>query len=142
MLKSSRRNQAGDTLIEVLLSATALALVLSISFISANRSLRTGTDAANRNQAVQYASQQIEFLKLGIYGGTLITSGAGINIPAGDFCMNPSTHAMDLVLSDCSQGGFDVKIDFSDPTFTIQASWPSTLTQQTDNVTMYYQDPQ
>lgn len=138
----TKLNQKGDTIVEVILSATTLALVLAVSFVSANHSFRTGSDAASRNQAVQYASQQIELIRLGINGGTLITSGTGINVPAGDFCMNPTTHGMTTVLADCNQGDFSVKINYSDPTFTVRSDWPSSVSNQTDEVIMYYQDPQ
>jgi type II secretory pathway pseudopilin PulG len=139
----------GDTLIEVLLSATALALVLSVSFVSANRSLRTGTEAASRNEAVQYASQQIEFVRLGINDGTLITAGAGKNIPAGNFCMDQTSHRATPLASNGScpvdtAGNFGVvdSFDGAKQTFTITTQWQSSLSSTTNQVVMYYQDPQ
>jgi|SRR5665213_2146865 len=140
---------AGDTLIEVMLSATALALVLSVSFVSANRSLRSGTDAANRNQAVQYASQQIELVRLGINDGSLVPVGAGKNIPASNFCMDQTSHLATPVQSSgsCpadSQGIFGIvdSYDSVKQTFTVTTQWQSSLTANTNQVVMYYQDPQ
>ena len=148
-MKTTRFNSAGDTIIEVLISATALALVLSASFISANRSLRSGTDAANRNQAVQYASQQIELIRLGINDGSLIISGASRNVPATNFCMDQNTHRTTNVSSSgtCSvdsEGIFGVvdSYDSAAQTFTVTTQWQSTLSANTDQVVMYYQDPQ
>src|SRR4051794_29608617 len=115
MIKINKLNQVGDTLVEVMLSATALALVLSVSFVSANHSLRTGTDAASRNEAVQYASEQVELLKQAINSGnaTLPT------VRAGNFCMDYVSHNAVSTLVTCKRGDFDIKITYVDPTYKI-----------------------
>lgn len=148
-----RRGSAGDTIIEVLLSATALALVLSISFISANHSLRAGSDAANRNQAVQYASQQIELVRLGLNSGDLITTGAGANIPVTNFCvyLDTTDPTKPVVKTNnttpCPEGsagdfGMVDSYDSGRQTFTVTTQWDSSLTDNKNQVVMYYQDPQ
>jgi prepilin-type N-terminal cleavage/methylation domain-containing protein len=56
-------NQAGDTIIEVMVAVAILALVLTVAYQSTSRSLQSGVDSSNRQQAIALASQQIEIIK-------------------------------------------------------------------------------
>lgn len=63
-LNSSRRNNsAGDTIIEVMLSMSIIAMVLGASYSIATRSLRMGRQAQERIEALKLIEGQIEKLK-------------------------------------------------------------------------------
>ena len=53
-----KTNSRGDTIVEVLISMTILALVLGTAFMVSSHSLQTGTAAGQRNQALGYAQSQ------------------------------------------------------------------------------------
>ena len=55
--------QTGDTIVEVLVAMAILALVLGTAYAISTQSLRTGTSAGQRSQALGYAQSQIEFIK-------------------------------------------------------------------------------
>ncbi|HVX58897.1 MAG TPA: type II secretion system protein, partial [Candidatus Saccharimonadales bacterium] len=133
----------GDTLVEVLVSIAILGLVLVLSFTSASRSLNAGTDAANRNQALGYAREQVELLRDAANSGTIS------NYPSDGsaFCINPSTNKE----TQPSQGGFCylsnqdvfgvvVKYNPANQAYSVTSQWQgrSTLEQ----VFLYYQVPQ
>lgn len=63
MIKKLFKNNRGDTIVEVALALTVLALVLGTSSVLANRNTKTLQNAQEKNIAVRYAQQQIEFLK-------------------------------------------------------------------------------
>ena len=55
--------QRGDTLIEVMIALAIVATVISISYATASRALRTGQAAQERTEALKLAEGQIETLK-------------------------------------------------------------------------------
>jgi prepilin-type N-terminal cleavage/methylation domain-containing protein len=57
------RNERGDTLIEVTLALSILALVLTGAFATANKAFSIGQDAKERSQLVGDAQQQAEALQ-------------------------------------------------------------------------------
>lgn len=63
MIRKLLTNRRGDTIVEVALALTVLALVLGTSSVLANRNTKTLQNAQEKNVAVRYAQQQIEFLK-------------------------------------------------------------------------------
>src|SRR3990167_10314221 len=63
LLQKSRLNSRGDTIIEILIAMAILALVLGTAYAISTQSLRTGTSAGQRSQALGYAQSQIEFIK-------------------------------------------------------------------------------
>ena len=148
------KNQVGDTIIEVLISTTVLALVLSVSFISATRSLQSGTDAANRNQAVSYAQQQVELIRQAANNGSL--ANFQINQP---FCIDPSNGTKNTSVDSnqvchiASQAPFGVGVSYSslNQTFTVTVKWEGVNNNSNFNVAnnsslnqvvIYYQYPQ
>lgn len=77
MIKRSKLNQFGDTLIEVLISATVISLAIGGAYSVANRSLKTAQQSQERVEATKIVEGQIEQLKAlshadddqGIFGG-------------------------------------------------------------------------
>jgi len=139
-------NQTGDTIVEVMVATTILALVLGVSFVTANRSLSTGTDAANRKQALQYAQAQIDLLRVIINNGTLKT-GTTNNIPASEFCVgvDSQTQAYNVLPAhSCDQGQFQTGVSYStsNQSFAITTQWPSSRGSTPNTLTLYYQDPE
>lgn len=55
-----RRNQYGDTIIEVLLAITIMSAVLGATYVTAQRSLHAGRRAQERGEALKIAETQIE----------------------------------------------------------------------------------
>ena len=55
--------QAGETIVEVLLSAALIGLAIATSFGIARQSLDLGTEARERVQATKIAESQLEMLK-------------------------------------------------------------------------------
>ena len=56
-------NQAGDTIIEVMLAIAVIGMVLGASYATATRALRTGRFAQEQTEALKLAESQIEKLK-------------------------------------------------------------------------------
>ena len=95
MLKIRKFNQAGDTILEVLIAVAVLSLILTTSFTLANRSSQATRQAAERGEASKWAQSEIEELKY-----FLSTNLTGIPV-FGYFCVNtpsaPSTNVPNIV---------------------------------------------
>lgn len=142
-LKQPGKESVGDTLVEVLLSVSILGLVLVVSFASASRSLNAGTDAANRNRALDYARAQVELLRDAANSGTI----GDLPSDGSAFCINPSTDKP----AQPDQGGFChlsgqdpfgvvVKYNQGNQTYSITSQWQGRTSKQ--QVFLYYQVPQ
>lgn len=57
------KNQKGDTIVEVLLAVAALSLVLTASYVLANRSSQGIRQAQERSEALKHTETQLEWLK-------------------------------------------------------------------------------
>lgn len=98
-----RRLQSGDTIVEVTIALTVLALVLGTSSLLANRNAKTLQNAQEKNIAVRYAQQQLEFLKTRVAADPTIISSA-----PPKFCMtNADTSPVGVTAATCkiSNGG-------------------------------------
>ncbi len=60
---SSKWDQAGDTIIEVLLAITVISTILGGAFVTANRSLQNMRQAQERGEALKLIEGQVEKLK-------------------------------------------------------------------------------
>jgi len=146
--KTSKWLQRGDTIVEVLVSITILALVLTITFVSTSRSLRQGDSADNRQTATSFAQQQIELIK---NIPTASASEYNSLSPTQNFmvCSDGSlkiiTTAGSNPCSSPSLGQYSVSDQFDNATglFTITTTWPgsSTSSGSNDQLTVYYKVP-
>jgi len=131
------RSQAGDTIVEVLISVAILAVVMAATYISSSQSLRNGTDSSNRQQALALANQQVELLKAnpvcskptpppapGYCNSTFSINGAGI---AGSGTYRPNNTV------------FTIADTYSSPTYTITATWPGPSSQNSQ-LQIYYRN--
>jgi Tfp pilus assembly protein PilV len=125
------QQQSGDTIIEVLLAMCILALVLITTFVSTNRSLQSGVDSSNRQQALALAEQQVELIK---------TSPSSYQ-PVGTFCVD-NTGTLQTSSANC-QLGINNQYNFADTytaasgLYTVVATWPST-SNAGSKLTVYY----
>ncbi len=121
------RNEKGDTIVEVMVALTVLALAFSIAFSTANKSLLTVRNAQEHSEALQYLSSQIELARSDSGDDNLYRSGR-------KFCMDPSSGAATPVIirmpnARCTIGplNYSVTIDYSTPAediFTFEVTWP------------------
>jgi len=58
--------QAGDTIVEVLIAIIIVSTVLGGAFVSANRSLTATRDSQERGEALKFGEEQVERLKAGV----------------------------------------------------------------------------
>lgn len=142
LLKKLRVQSQGDTIIEVLLSVTILGLVLALSFTSAGRSLSAGTDAANRNQALAYAQQQVELLRSAANADKLDS----LPLDGTYFCIDPASGNVTKLSggnfcypSNQDQFGVAIRYNASNQTFNVGGQWQTA--NGTDQVSLYYQTP-
>src|SRR5579859_5049906 len=63
LISRIKNTMRGDTIVEVMVSVVVLGLVLGTAYSLSNKSLKTGTQANQRSQALSVASSQIERLK-------------------------------------------------------------------------------
>lgn len=134
-LAKARLDQKGDTIIEVMISVSVLAVVLGVAFALSTQSMREGTDANNRNIAVQLSQQQIASIQ------SLIKVSSSTPTFPSTFCMNSAggAPAIDANTKDCNQSPFTIvdTFDSTHNTFTITTSWPSS-NNGTKKVQLYY----
>lgn len=139
MIKFLRKytNQRGDTIVEVLVSVAILSIVLGTAYVTSSHSLRTGTDAGSRNQAVGYAQDQVERIKsLARGGGTVPTDPR--------FCFNPDGSVRSLSGAErCEITGtpYFVVVEYdSAPTrqvYTVTVRWESADGRE-DQMVLHY----
>jgi type II secretory pathway pseudopilin PulG len=91
-----KNNSLGDTIIEVIIGIAVLGTVMSVAFVSTSHSLQVGTDAGNRNKALGYAQQQIEFIKYALSKSTISSYTAN---PGQPFCIDPSSGSIVQIAS-------------------------------------------
>lgn len=103
-----KRNQAGDTIIEVLLAIAIVGMVLGASYSTATRALRSGRFAQEHTEALKLAESQMEKLK---YLASVYSEA------------NPPTAAQDIFNTGVNQNVFCIDDNFmkvlaSDGTYT------------------------
>ena len=146
-------NQAGDTIVEVMISVALVGMVIGVSYQIASRALATGRDAQEQTEALKQAESQIEKLK---YLATLGLSAQPnwiFDTTAGDFCVND---ALTMVKStaptytvDCNGKGsgnlYNVKVNYAaaplsggTDLFTVTVSWTRISSQAGGTVQLLY----
>ncbi len=82
MFVGIRKQQRGDTLVEVLLAIAVAGSVLGIAFSTMNRNIVSTRAAQERTEAAKYAQGQLESLKF--------ATDTSVTLPGGNFCFNGS----------------------------------------------------
>ena len=128
-----------------------LAWVLGTAYAVSTRSLRTGTAAGQRSQALGYAQSQIEFIKQAL--ATNDTTNLSRYTEGTPFCVNPNGEpinaddASDPSTADCfnyDNLNYAVKVNYENDKalFTVDVDWEgANLTAEESKLTLYYKIP-
>src|ERR1035441_8287933 len=84
-------NNAGDTIIEVLLAVTIASFVLTAAVVSTDSNLNNERQSENRNIAVQIIQSQIEELSSYYNSQTQAATNYILATGGSTFCMNPAS---------------------------------------------------
>ncbi len=140
MFKRLRRNQRGDTIIEVMIAIAVVSLVLVTAYVATRHSLQTVQDTQEHSEALQLLQSQIEFIR-----------GSHTAPPQGgcfykDATSNHSSGDADCTVDATGTKGGRYTIAVTSKTdsrglitYTAKATWDSLVQQGEDNVTLYYQ---
>jgi len=137
MIKKNRLNQIGDTLVEVLISATVISLAIGGAYSVANRSLKTARQSQERVEATKIVEGQIEQLKAlshatddkGVFGADVFCLNNGNKVSQNSFTSGdiPSLGVDTLTTYDSScvkSALYHVAINKTDTDeFTVVARW-------------------
>jgi len=140
------RQQAGDTIVEVLIAVAIVSLVLVGAYASTNHNVRATQDTQEHSEALQLVQSQLEFLRANGPPNTGDTcydkNGASAN---GGNCQ---------VAADGTTTGAGPKFTMSIavasglgtcntaiPTYQVKATWESLISSGGANVSMCYRSP-
>jgi type II secretory pathway pseudopilin PulG len=140
MLKM-RKNQVGDTIVEVLIAISVVSFVLVAAYIAANRNTRITQDVQERGQALQLATTQVEFLhSISLAGKNCFdTTGTPVGTAADNTpCMVKANGSKNTTHV---QPEFTIAITNTSATqYQVQVTWTSLVRNGSQNsVSLYYQ---
>ena len=118
----NRGKQAGDTIVEVLISVSILSVVLVGCYTVVNHSLQTGTESAQRSEALALAQEQIEYIKNASINNTNQLSAYQQGLTGSTNCIVNGVVSSN---SSCQTGQYTISTSYSTPVFTTVASWPA-----------------
>jgi len=138
-----KRGMRGDTIIEVLLSMTVLAIVSGAAYVTSTRSFHASINSQDRDQAVSLAQQQLEILKnADSPQGTIDTYKAQTNA----FCIK-SDATVQVSATGCSASTINTNgdsnftvtdtYDSTSQRFRVTISWKSADNQNSQTVVYY-----
>jgi len=145
------RNQAGDTIVEVVIAVAVVATILAGAFVVTNRSTQAVRDSEEHAQALQYLQGQVELLRAAAASSGAL-SAANISAP---FCFDNALALHAAGSTSCAGAGGAIPYSFSIScsvppskgcpapqynvtTFTLTATWPS-ISGGTDAVYLAYE---
>ncbi len=132
-----RRNNQGDTIVEVLVAIAVASAVLGTAYAIVNRTTRAQQQTTEHTQALKIAESQLELLK---------TTAA--SIPTTSFCFNNTTLTTNL--NDCKlaspESRYDITItrasavlsDTKYNIFIVRVSWSRLGSGGNDEVSLTY----
>jgi prepilin-type N-terminal cleavage/methylation domain-containing protein len=156
-----RLNQAGDTIIEVMVVLAVLGLAIGISYATANRSLLAARGAQENSEATQLVQSQVEYLRAyaridpsdtshyiftpnrvfcfdpngnidATFTGTAVDNPPA-NYPTSGACLQGTRYYLSISYDDGSSSPGGAK-----DTFTVKAYWEDVQGQGNDSVTLVY----
>ncbi|MFA5004233.1 MAG: prepilin-type N-terminal cleavage/methylation domain-containing protein [Candidatus Saccharimonadales bacterium] len=139
---ATRRKQAGDTIVEVLIAIAIVSLVLAGAYAATNRNLLTTQDTLEHSQALQLVQAQLEFLRknnIATGANNCFTTGGVPAVDNGVPGNDPCIVTADGIMAAANvQPSFTLHITGNMSTvYVVSAVWPG-LNGANDNVTMYY----
>jgi prepilin-type N-terminal cleavage/methylation domain-containing protein len=116
-----KRQQAGDTIVEVLIAIAIISTVLTGAFLVSRSSLKHVRESEEHGQALNLVQGQVEQLRA--YAGTISN---GDSLPA-TFCMASATSAVASTNAACTQGLYALYIikDTAHNAYQVTAEWDS-----------------
>jgi len=145
MMARQRLRQRGDTIVEVLIAMTVIALVLAGAYVTTNRSIQNTRAAQERGNALKLAEAQIEQLK-----GVIATSPDAIfasATTASPFCIYNNA-PVPVANANCSQGTngnattaepqFNLSVTRAGNTFTVINTWNNVNGTTLDKLQLTY----
>jgi Tfp pilus assembly protein PilV len=136
-------SQAGDTIVEVLISIAVISLVLVGAYTSTDHNIANTQDAQERTQAVKLVETQLEYLRTAgsATDNSCFTGGVNNHANTGAVPNNPCILGSDgSQITDAStQPQYSLSITLTDGVYSVTAQWPSLVSTGNDNVTMYYE---
>lgn len=145
-LKRLKRDQRGDTIVEVLISIAVISLILGGAYITTNNSLRAERSSQEHTDAVKLVESQIEAMKnLADTGNTALFTSSGFCITGGstistsvstnNICKFNATGSNNNTV----EPAYYISITRNANTFTVKNSWNSIQTSGgKENVQMVY----
>jgi type II secretory pathway pseudopilin PulG len=145
--KLKNLNDLGDTIIEVMIVLAVLAMALSISYATANRSLLDIRQAQENEQATELVQGEVEELR------TLTSPSSPVNIfTTSSYCLTTTAPYSMPASCQFTYGGqpappgaplYTVSIIYSPlsasgGTFTVTATWPDVEGQGNDTIQLVY----
>ncbi len=137
ILRLSKLKEAGDTIIEVLISLSIISLVLVGAYASVRHNTTETQTTQERTSALQLAQGQVEFLR------------AAKGLPSGKTCFDQSgaaTSGTGCTVTLAGGAAYTLTISLSSPgnVYTVKVVW-TTLSAHANNdasVTLYYKSVQ
>ena len=141
----NRQRQRGDTIVEVLISITIIAVVLAGAYVTTNRSLQNTRSAQERTNALKLTESQIEQIK-----GAISADATGFfanSITNASFCMSGATPVAtsDAACVQDTTGAatsvepkFNLSITKSGNLFVVTNTWSNINGRSTDKLIIPY----
>lgn len=140
-----KKNQAGDTIVEVMISLTMLSLALGSAYALSNQSLRNATEANQRSEALALAQSQVDLLASERNNDSTFAADYQVGSP---FCINMDSTKInaddDGFCDDFNSTSYNIAVNYgsSNQVFTVTAQWDNpTQPGGVATLNLYYKLP-
>jgi Tfp pilus assembly protein PilV len=131
----------GDTIVEVMMSMTVLAIVLATTYSLSTRAFQGGLNSQYRDQAINYTQQQLEMIREADNNKPATISTYTAAPYNTSFCIDPNTKVrLTPSATNCvfdKQYTVTYKYDNASKTFTVTTTWQSATSTIQKNVVYY-----
>lgn len=134
-----KKNQKGDTIVEVLIVLAVLGLAIGISYATANRSLINARQAQESVKATTILQSQLENVRVLAASGDSAPPAQNVFTTTQPFCIIANTVRV-ATSTECSSIDtiYKIAITEDDNKFTLVATWDDVTGQGTDRATLIY----
>lgn len=137
-----KKNQRGDTIVEVLIVLAVLGLAIGISYATANRSLLNARQAQESAKATELLRSQLESVRVLAKNGPSAPADQNV-FGSTPFCISAASATVVSPTAGPSNpcrfdGLYEVSITQVDNKFTLTAAWDDVAGQGTDRATLVY----